>query len=699
MAWESTYRGPGLWIAGLGAILVGIGVAVTVVALGGGLDFVGLGLVLVYTFGSGPVAGDASLGAGLPGTIEGWPLLVGTHPQIDASGPALLPVVMLCLFAAGIATALAMRSDHAARPLAPMVLLLVAALLLSRTEPVSVIVGGLVFGVIALVWLQVRGGQAEVAGAAPDTDRRARAIAAAAMVAVAALIATLVAGAASGNDRLVLRGLLPAYDVSGLRTPLDDFRNYTKRQPVPDGNVFTAELLTVEGAPAGTRIRFAALDTYDGTHWAADNDTDPERTDDRFLRLSSTVDNPADGDRAELVVTLGEGWALPWVPTAGSVQGFDFLGEGNEAEKEILRYDPATQTAVTTDELAPGDDYVIDTVLAETRVGRDLEPSTALDDDLYDSAEFLDPAVLGWSLGAESPVDAVLQVAERLKREGRYSDDYPTGQSPLRLGMEFVLTEPSVGNDEQYAATMALMANRLRVPARVVVGAVVPESGVVKGKDVTAWVELRADDGTWATLDSDRFMGHRPPPRDPAPGAQRPERIFPEQTPDNQSPEQRPEPQRPPDQNPEQPDDADPAAEPDAGPPIWPWLGLLLLLALPGVVPALKWWRRRRRLSAPRVSERYAGAWLELVDQARDLGRPVPPGLTRPAQARTLERGAELAAEADVRIFGAEEPDPREAEAFWALVRDERAGLTATYSRWQQLRAALSLASLRGRRR
>jgi len=47
LAWESTYRGPGLWLAGIGAILVGIGVAVAVVALGGGPDFVVLGLVLV----------------------------------------------------------------------------------------------------------------------------------------------------------------------------------------------------------------------------------------------------------------------------------------------------------------------------------------------------------------------------------------------------------------------------------------------------------------------------------------------------------------------------------------------------------------------------------------------------------------------------------------------------------------------------
>jgi len=511
-----------------------------------------------------------------------------------------------------------------------------------------------------------------------------------------------VVGTSAGADRLVLRGVLPAYDVSELRTPLDGFRDYTMRRPAPDGNVFNTELLTVRGAPPGTRIRFAALDTYDGQHWAAANDTDPERLDDRFLRLSSTIDNPASGDRAEIVVTLGEGWALPWVPTAGSLQGFDFLGEGGDTSMEDLRYDPATQTAVTTDELAPGDDYVLDTVLAETQVSSDFEPSDGLDDDLYEDAAFLDPAVRGWSVGAESPTDAVLQVADRLKREGRYSDgalagegDYAGGHSQLRLGKEFVLTTPSVGNDEQYAAAMALMANRLRVPARVVVGAVVPDGGVVLGKHVSAWVELRAADGTWQTLDTERFMSRRPPPRDREPGGQQPDRIFPEQTPDDRSPE-RPEPQRPPDQRPEQPDDTEPDVQPEPGPTVWPWLLLLVVLALPGVVPALKWWRRRRRLGAARVSERYAGAWLELVDQARDLGNPVPAGLTRPAEARALERGAGLAAEADLRIFGADEPDPAEADAFWALVRDERAGLVSAYSPWQRLRAALSLASFRG---
>jgi hypothetical protein len=700
-AWGSTFRGPGLWFAGVGAIVVGIGVALAVVALGGGLDLVVLGLLLVYFLAAGPVSGAGPLdgvdvlGAGARASVEGWPLLTGTHPPIDASGPVLLPVVLLCLVASAFAVGLGLRSEAPAAPLAPLVQLLVTALLLSRSEPVSVVLHGLVFGAVGLLWLRLRSGQADPVGAAPDPGRRGRAMAAAAMVAVGATVAALVVGTSSGADRMVLRRVLPAYDVAGLRTPLDGFADYTRRRPAPDGNVFNAELIRVSGAPPGTRLRFAALDSYDGERWTAANDTDPERVDDRFLRVSSTIDNPAAGEAARLVVTVGDGWALPWVPTAGAVQALHVRGVHGDSTRADLRYDPATQTAVTTDLLRPGAEYVLDTVLAETRVTRDLEPSTALDGDLYEAAAFLEPAALGWSLGARTPVDAVLRVADRLRREGRYADG-AAGHSQARLGPGFVLTTPSVGNDEQYAAAMALLASRLRVPARVVVGAEVPASGVVRGKHVSAWVELRAADGTWHTLDTDRFMGRRPPPQQRAPGGRRPERIFPEQTPDDRSPEERPEPQRPPQQHPDPADDRpDPAEEPEPAPRVSPWLALLLLLAAPGVVPALKWWRRRRRRRAARVSERYAGGWQEVVDQARDLGRPVPAGLTRPAQARVLERGAALAAEADVKIFGPEEPEPSEAEAFWALVAGERAGLAARYSRWQRLRAALNPASLR----
>ena len=711
--------------SGCGAILAGLAVATTIAGLGLGLDVVVLTLVLVYVVGSGPLAGgvDAlvgldALGAGTQATLKGWPMLVGTHPPVDATGAALLPVVLLCLLASGFTAALAMRSEVPGRPLVPQLLLLVAVLFLSRAEAVGVLLHGLAFGAVALLWLRVRSAQSETAEAGRDPALATRAAAAAAVVVVAGLLAALLAGSTPVADRLVLRGVLPAYDVTPVRTPLDAFRDYTRRRPPPAGNVFAERLLEVSGAAPGTRLRFAALDTYDGTRWTAANDTDPERIDDRFLRLSSTLDNPADGDPAEVVVRPLRGWAIPWVPTAGSLQGFDFLGADDDALTEQLRYDPATQTGLMTETLEPGSRYVFGTVVDDVAVTADLEPSDALDEDLYDAAAFLDPAVEAWAAGATSPMAGVLQVARALKRTGRYSDgaergeeDYAGGHSSQRLGPDFVLATPTVGNDEQYAAAMALMANRLRVPARVVVGAVLPDGGVVKGADVEVWVELRGADGRWRTLATDRFLGRRPPPRGPATDPETgrpPERIFPEQTPDDVSPP-KPEPEQPeptPEPEPEA-DSADDSADAEGdrgddtgGRRVWPWLLAVLALGLPGLVPGAKWWRRRRRLSAERVSRRYAGAWAELVDQARDLGRPVPPGLTRPAQARLLDRGPAvggLATQADVRIFGAEEPTEAEADAFWALVRDERTGLLASYPLRRRLRALFSLASLRSR--
>ena len=174
LAWESTYRGPGLWVAGVGAIAAGIGVAVAVVALGGGLEFAILGTLGGLPRGLGPDRGAGAFGAGFPVTLQGWPLLTGTHPPIDATGVALLPVVLLCLTASALAAVLAMRTEAAAVPLVPVVLLLVAALLLSRSEPVSVLLHGLVFGIVALVWLRVRGGQTELADPAPGPGRGGR---------------------------------------------------------------------------------------------------------------------------------------------------------------------------------------------------------------------------------------------------------------------------------------------------------------------------------------------------------------------------------------------------------------------------------------------------------------------------------------------------------------------------------------------
>ncbi len=712
--WSSTFSGNGWWITGGVVAILGSAAATAVVAARGGVEVVGLVLAFGYYFACGPIVErdlrltDLSiLESGVRASAEAWPVLLGTHPPVDSSGAALLAPVLLALFSAGIGTALALRSTRAAVPLAPPTLVLAAVLLLAQPEPVSVLLQGVGFGVVAMMWMRLRGLRIDEAAHGRDPARAWRMVGSVALVLAAALTAAAVAGDPTPGARFVLSREMPAYDAGREATPLDSFRDFTEPAPgqrVPEGNVHERKLMTLRGAPTGVRVRFAALEAYDGNRWQAANDSDPSRDDDRFLRLSSTIDNPADGREIRVAVDPTGDYTSRWVPTIGAVQSFSFYGSAREDAQTHLRYDPATQTAVMDDRLEKNDTYAFTSAITGGLLKRRMTASTLVDPALREAGAFLDPAIEAWALGAVSPIDGVFRVAERLKRVGRYSDgaifwqsSYTAGQGTARLGDGFVLGEPTVGNDEQYAAAMALMANRLGAPARVVVGAVLPASGVVRGRDVQAWVEVRIADGSWRTLPTEMFMGDRPPRRVGVDEVL-PPRAFPDPPP---APPQQPEIEEEPA---EEPPPAPAASSADAGSGGVPWGLVLLALALgaPVVVPVVKGVRRRRRLSSRRVTLRYAGAWLELVDHARDLGVPVVPGLTRPAEARAVgsARGTgdtlvDLAHEADRRIYAADSPEAADADAFWSLVRAQRSSLGEGVSPWRRAWAVFSPASLR----
>ncbi|WP_193613024.1 transglutaminaseTgpA domain-containing protein [Nocardioides lijunqiniae] len=715
VGWESTFRGPGWWIAGGLAALTGIVVAMAVVSARGGVEIVTLVLLVGYYLVSGPIVdgtlrldGLRTLESGVRANSEGWSILLGTHPPIDASGAVLIAPVLLSLTSAGVGAALALRSRRAATPLVPPTLMLGAVLLLAQPEPVSVLLQGVGYGTLAMLWMRLRGLRIDEAAHGRDPARGWRLVGSVALVVVVALVAGLLASTSPPGERLLLSRSLAPYQVQKLSTPLDEFRDYTRQQGRTEGNVFESKLFVVEGAPAGARLRLAALDTYDGSSWQADNDTDPTRQDDRFLRLSSTIENPSSGKERKITVRPTPRYTQPWVPTIGALRSFQFLGSARPDAQSHLRYNPATQTAVMDDRLEKGDAYLFTSGLTGGLLKQRMSPSDELDTDLYDRAAFLQPAVESWAAGAKYPMQALFQVAARLKEVGRYSSGtepwesvYRPGHGEQRLGDGFVLGVPTVGDDEQYASAMALLATRLGIPARVVVGAVVPKSGTVRGKDVQAWVEIRIENGSWRTLPTETFMGRKPPDR----GSPEPEpRSFPPFEPPAPEPGEEPEAEEP------QVDEPSEDAEADASSGVpWRLVLLALLVLLVAAIPLAKLVRRRRRLAARAVTARYAGAWRELVDRARDLGTPVPGGLTRPAEARAMaasdgDRGdgdgdagalLTLAGEADARIFGADEPAPADAAAFWALVRDRRSGLAADVPLRRRVWAVFSPASLR----
>ena len=411
-------------------------------------------------------------------------------------------------------------------------------------------------------------------------------------------------------------------------------------------------------------------------------------------------------------MTLGEGYRGVWLPVIGALQSMEFESGEPTVKAESFRYNLATSTAVVPSGLHPGDRYSFTAVAPDEAVTAADAPSSQTGVPA-DGTGFLDGPASKWTEEATTPMERVFAVADHLKTEGRYSDGvkksertYYPGHGIQRLSDGFVNAEVMVGNDEQYAATMALMANKIGVPARVVMGAVVPEGGVVTGKDVSAWVELRLADGSWHTLPTEAFMSDRPPS---------------EQQPQTQEPLSGtvvppPAPIPPPSDLGEQSDsdlrakmasksDEKKDAEGDGWPAwvatvvVYVGIPLLVIALCLGSIIAAKAVRRRRRRSAAVVSTRFVGAWRELVDHALDLGQQVPLSstVTRREQSGSItsKRAAALAREADSSVWGPEAPAAERAESYWARIDKERRAMSRTVGRRQRWFAAVNITSFR----
>jgi hypothetical protein len=655
--------------------------------------------------------------------IFGWKDLLTTLPPIDGDGPLLvlpwLAGMIAGLVGLGLAHLPVRRAWLAAvLPVLGMTVVLSGAILLGVRHPQSLLLQGSVFAGLALAWLAIRARRASAAvqGGSTSYVRGAGAVVMLALAAGVAFPASALI-AREDDERAVARSWVePPFDIGRYPSPLAGFRKYVDLQGRTDpSNVYDKTLLDVEGVAPDTRIRFATMDRYDGMVWGATDNALPGPADDSFQRVSSTIDNPVDGKDVDVTITLGEGWKGVWLPTVGALQSMTFETGDPRAKAEVFRYNLATSTAVVPSGLAPGDRYSFTAVEPDDELTPQTVASAEATAPLPPGAAFIQAPTEKWTESAGSdPMARVLAAAEHLRSEGKYSDGvgrteriYVAGHSIWRLSDEFVNAPQIVGNDEQYAATMALIANDIGVPARVVLGAVVPEGGRVTGKDVSAWVELRAADGSWRTLPTESFMSTTPPA----------DQVPETNTPMSGTVIPPPNPIPPPSDAGEQ-SDADlkerkatrkQADEDDegliAGLPAWvgvvvTYVGgpLLLVALLLGAVVGLKVLRRHRRRSADSASARFVGAWRELVDHARDLGQVVPlgPTVTRREQSVGIVSGQAgvLARRADSFVFGPSAPDAGAATTYWESVDAERRAMSQDVGRWQRLRAAISLRSL-----
>ncbi|QIG38602.1 transglutaminase domain-containing protein [Microbacterium sp. 4R-513] len=701
--------------------------------------------------------GLGDLGTGL---VLAWKDLVTVDLPVGTYRNLLVPALVVFLVGTCATLLLSWREDRAAYAAAPIGLAMVSfGLFFGRTEtsaplplgpvtlyaPVETAIGISAL-VVTLLWLAWRNREERVralqrAAASSGVrisrrptraDRRRGALGAGMLVIAVAAGAVVVPYAARGADRDVLRSAFgPEIDLAAEVSPLSSYRALFADDRA-DEVLFTVDVES--GSPS--RIRLATLDSYDGEVFRAGG---ADAVDDaQFVRVPATLD-AGDGRAARTRISI-EGLDGIWMPTVGRLQSVDFAGDRAAALADSFYYSAEAAAGVETagDGLKKGDSYLIRSIepglpdLAAIRAPGGVDSSIAVPESLATWVE-------RHATGSDG---VALQGLVKLLRERGYLSHglLPEGETPVwasslpdyapqasasghslaRIDTLFSKllereTDPraeasgnfvaGIGDDEQFAVAVALIARQLGFPSRVVVGARLDstdpgvatcDDGACRAQDLSAWAEVQDDAGEWIPVDATPQYADSPSLE-----------VTEQRDPENVT-EVRPdsvEEVLPPD--PVQEDSGvDDDVRNDAGPDLaWLWSTLrtsgvvlaILVLALGpflAVIIAKAVRRRGRRTQGPPAA-RVAGGWDEYVDAAVDAGRGAPRALTRSevASAYATDSGLVLAERADRAVFSGATTTLDEAEEFWRIVDEERRGLARGEGFWRRVLATVSLRS------
>ncbi|GAA1852614.1 transglutaminaseTgpA domain-containing protein [Microbacterium koreense] len=722
-----TFGGPSFVPAALGGVLLGAAIAaVAAWRRWGILAVTGLVVAAYAVFGGALALPGTTLLGVIPsletlqrlavGPVTAWKLMLTTVAPVSAADGHLLVPFMLSLVFTAVTASLALRLRHPAWALAPAGVLLMLVIALGTPEPAFPVAQGLVFATVAIAWLALR--QARSAGGAAvsisEADptrvshmrvRRMTAGAAVLAVAVGGGVATH-ALAAPTEPRHVFRDvIIPPFDVRDYPSPLQSFRKNVRDDA-------DETLFTVQGLPDGARVRTAVMDDYDGMVYNV-SDGGPTSSS-AFSPLRSDMSAEAEGIPVTLRVAVGA-YAEVWMPVAGQLTDISFAGDRADELRRGTFVNTETGTAVVTPGLRRGDEYAVDAVVAtmpEDQQLADAAFGSVTQPQQSNVPEELASLAAETVAGAESPIEQVRALETFLAEDGFFSHGLE-GEVLSRAGhtAERITTlfggDQMIGDDEQYAVAMALLAGELGIPVRVVMGYYPDEerSGeavfTATGADVHAWVEINFDGFGWLAFDPT-------PPEDQIPNDQS---TKPRSDPKPQVLQPPPPPQEPVDLPPTLPDDRE-AEEESLN--IAGIIGTILLIGgisllilglimLPFIViGAWKAAKRRARRSAERASDRISGGWHELTDRAVDYGARLTPGGTRAEDAHTVATTlavpavTQLAERADVDVFGPSDPSKEDVDAFWNEVDSIVGGIGKDAGFWRRMRARLSLRSLLG---
>lgn len=633
------------------------------------------------------------------GAVSGWrEALTGITP-LGTSGAVLVVPFTLALVATLVAGTILWRTSHGSWALVPVVGLFMVAAGFGDVDAGGLAARGIGLAAGLLCWLRWR----SLSTVKVHWGRRVGLSAALLGVAAAAAVGVTVAASGEPQRDVLREHVVPPFDPLDYKSPLSAFRSYQK-EPLKDATLFTAD-----GLPAGTRVRLAAMDTFDGVVWNVTGGTDASSASGSFTRLPK---GDAGGETETYSVTIGDYQGV-WVPSAGDAATVELSGlsssDSNAAARAVL-VNGATGTMAQVGGVQAGATYTVTTALPPVHDEKDIVAADAAEGTGVAAPaavpEKLASVTAGWAAtGGGSTAGAIATAMEKKFQEGYYSDglpgsgDYPSnsGHGSKRLSDLFD-ADDLVGNAEQYASAMGVALQRLGVPSRVVIGFVTPAEGQpVTGNDVTAWVQVDLAGLGWVdflpTPSKDRTLNKKQDTPDPQP---------------------QPQVMQPPDQPEEAADDDDVAqsggvrGQRETDPPAQGGLPTTVLLAVGGALALLspiplillaKALRRRRRRHDPDPVNRMSGGWREVTDRARELGTRLPDSNTRYENAVALAERfpvpelATMATAVDSTVFGAGLPTDEQVADYWRDVATARRGMRRSASLRHRLLSPVSLSS------
>jgi transglutaminase-like putative cysteine protease len=473
----------------------------------------------------------------------------------------------------------------------------------------------------------------------PETDslarngRRVGAVAIAAAIAVPALLPGLTegvfgrgGGSGEGGGRTIHTDN-PIVDLQG---------DLTQPENVP--------VLRYEtDAQVPEYIRRVTLDVFSGEEWQTSDRSVPDSQ-----RVSEGMppppglDPPDQGILREYRFDVGENYQSSWLPLPYPAQQIDIEGD--------WRYDASSLDVVSPERNAEDADYTVSSLEIDYNAA-DLIAAPATPEDFAELRELPDelPAEVG-ELARELTVDAtsaferaaILQAFFRTEGGFVYDLETEPGNSSSAL-VNFLQNRR--GYCEQFAASMAVMARAVGIPARVAVGFTqgTPQedgSWVVGTHDAHAWPELYFEGSGWVRFEPTPAVRTgsvptwtvEPPVGEDVPGQPNvpPGQAIP---PEGAAPGA---------------NDPGATAGDTSATGVSPWIAMALavaggsvVLAVPTVIARLRRGWRWRRAGGDRVAEAEA-AWSDLRDTARDAGFDWDAAATPRQTGRTLASKAHL---------------------------------------------------------